>query len=175
MSRASSPLAAFSLIEVALALGVAAFCLIAIFGLLPVGLNSNRMSIEQTAANGIISAVAADLRATPVTVPRGQVATSQQFQIPIPANPVSSPVPKTLYFSADNQCASSLNGTNKADGTSWSPSLQTRYRLTITFLKNGGAKSATFADLKVSWPAPVDPSARVPAGSVDMFLALDRN
>src|SRR5437867_6168360 len=57
--------AAFSLVEVTLALGVAAFCLIAVFGLIPVGVQTNRNATSQTAATNIMAAVVADLRATP--------------------------------------------------------------------------------------------------------------
>jgi uncharacterized protein (TIGR02598 family) len=57
--------AAFSLIEVTLALGVAAFCFIAVFGLMQVGLQTNRNATSQTAATSIIAGVVADLRATP--------------------------------------------------------------------------------------------------------------
>src|SRR5438094_8087654 len=57
--------AAFSLVEVTLALGIAAFCLIAVFGLIPVGVQTNRNATSQTAATNIMAAVVADLRATP--------------------------------------------------------------------------------------------------------------
>ncbi len=60
---------AFSLIEVTLALGVAAFCLIAVFGLLPVGVNTNQSSIQQTAAASFATRIAADLRAAKATAP----------------------------------------------------------------------------------------------------------
>ncbi len=82
---------AFSLVEVTLALGLTSFCLVAIFGLLPVGLNNNKNSIQQTAASAIISAVVSDLYATPVTTPaRGAATTSVQYKIAIPANPITS-------------------------------------------------------------------------------------
>jgi len=54
---------AFSLVEVTLALGIAAFCLIAVLGLLPTGLKTQQASIQQTTANQIISTIFADLRA----------------------------------------------------------------------------------------------------------------
>ena len=60
----------FSLVEVTLALGVASVCLIAIFGLLPVGLRTNQDAIQQGSAADILGAVMADLRATSVTRPR---------------------------------------------------------------------------------------------------------
>ena len=48
-------IAAFSLVEVTLALGIAAFCLIAVFGLMPVGVQTNRNATSQTAATNIIA------------------------------------------------------------------------------------------------------------------------
>src|SRR5437773_10927056 len=56
---------AFSLVEVTLALGVAAFCLIAVFGLVPVGVQTNRNATSQTAATNILSSVVSDIRASP--------------------------------------------------------------------------------------------------------------
>lgn len=154
--------AAFTLVEVTLALGVAGFCLLAIFGLLPLALRSNQAALEQTAANGILSAVAADLRATPLTTPPGQAATSQQFTVPIPANPVTSaPAATTRYFTSDGKSATSLAATS-------------RYLLTVTFLPNGtNAKTATFVNLQVTWPAAAAVANAV--GSVQTFVALNRN
>ena len=43
-------IAAFSLVEVTLALGIAAICLVALFGLMPVGVQTNRSATSQTAA-----------------------------------------------------------------------------------------------------------------------------
>src|SRR5690242_4622223 len=46
--RCDSRAVAFSLLEVVLALGVAAFCLTAVLGLLPVGVQTNRNASSQT-------------------------------------------------------------------------------------------------------------------------------
>src|SRR5439155_24291374 len=54
---------AFSLVELTLALGIAAFCLLAVFGLMPIGVQTNRNTISQTAAANIMAAVIADMRA----------------------------------------------------------------------------------------------------------------
>ena len=56
---------AFSLVEVTLALGIAAFCLIAVFGLVPVGVQTNRNATSQTTATNILSSVVSDIRASP--------------------------------------------------------------------------------------------------------------
>ena len=156
---------AFTLVEVTLAIAVAAFCLVAILGLLPVGLLSNQASIEQTAANGILSAVITDLRTTPPVSAQVQSGTSQQFQIAIPGNSVTNPLSSgtaspPLYFTGDNQCSTSLTA-------------QSRYLLTITFLPNSGTRSATLVNLQVSWPAAAGLANA--AGSVQTMVALDRN
>src|SRR5438309_893278 len=98
----------FSLVEVTLALGVASVSLLVIFSLLPIGLQTNQRSIEQTASADILSAVASDLRATAVTTPRGSAATSPQFAISIPANPTGSTSTTILYFTRAGQFSTSL-------------------------------------------------------------------
>ena len=150
---------AFSLVEVTLALGVAAVSLLVIFSLLPLGLQTNQRSLEQTASVDILSAVAADLRATPVTNPRGNAATSSQFGINIPASGGTGTT--TLYVNSAGQS----NSSQQSDS---------RYRVTITFVSNGGgAKSATLADLKVTWPASAAISNA--QGTSEIFAAFDRN
>jgi uncharacterized protein (TIGR02598 family) len=151
--------AAFSLIEVTLALGVAAISMLVIFSLLPIGLQTNQRSIEQTASADILSAVAADLRATPVTNPRGNATTSIQFGIPIPA--ASNTGTTTLFFNSAGQFARSQQP-------------DSRYLATITFVSNGGAaKAASFAHLQITWPAGAATTSA--QGWAEMFAAFDRN
>lgn len=149
----------FSLVEVTLALGVASICLIAIFGLLPAGLQTSQDAIQQAASADILGNVIADLQATPVTTPVGGTIASPQFAIEIPANPVSGATTSTLFFTGEGQFTTSANS-------------ESRYRLTITFLPNAGSRAATLAHLKMTWPAAASP---VNASSAEMFLALDRN
>lgn len=149
---------AFSLVEMTLALGLSAFCLTAIMGLLPVGLRSSQEAREQTAATGLLSTVAADLRAAASTEDRETA--SPQFKIKIPANPVAEgEEPARLYLDSE--------GRPVAADTPGS-----RYRLTIHFLPNS-TRTATLATLQLTWPAPADPATA--EGSVQTFLALDRN
>ena len=154
---------ACSLVELTLALGVAAFCLLAVFGLMPVGVQTNRNATSQTAAANIMAAVIADLRGTARCV-----GTSTQFQITLgtgPGCPTNvSPSAATLYFDGTGQFATSL-GTNS------------RYQLNVTWNVGNatGACSSSLpcADLKVTWPA-----APIPAnagGSAEMFAAFNRN
>ena len=163
MKRLKFNVAAFSLVEITLALGVASFCLLAVFGLVPVGVQTNRNATSQTAATSIVSAVVADVRGTPLTNPAGQATTSLQYQIPIPQNPVTtSTTIAPIFFAQDGTFSTTMQPSS-------------RYRLTVTFRPNGTTHSPTYADVRVTWPAPVDPAATTPGGSVEMFAAFDRN
>lgn len=146
---------AFSLVEVTLALGVAAFSLLAIFGLLATGTQINHTAIEQSASGDILTAVAADLRATPKTT-----STSLQFGIAIPPNPVTA-TSTTLYFNTTGQSSTSIN-------------TDSRYRVVLSFLPNGGARAATLVSLRMTWPARADPT-KANTEAAEGFVALDRN
>jgi len=137
----------FSVAELTLAIGIAAICLVAVFGLMPVGVQTNRNTTSQMAATSLIAAVVADLRATPK-----DMETSSQFAITFGTD-------QTLYFDSAGQTSTSL-GANS------------RYRLKVTW---SGSAELRYADLKVTWPAPVDPAATRPGGSVETFAAFDRN
>jgi len=129
MKRLISVAGGFSLVEVTLALGVAAFCMIAVFGLMPAGLQTSRNATSQTAATGVIASVIADMRST-------NSSTSPQYGI-------TFGTAKTLYFDRDGQFATSL-GTNSL------------YQLSITFPWTSG--NTYGADLKVTWPAAATPT-----------------
>src|SRR5947208_3245796 len=59
--------AAFSLVEVVIALGVIGFALLAIIGLFPSALQSGRASIQETRANHLAEQVFSTLRSQPFT------------------------------------------------------------------------------------------------------------
>src|SRR5439155_8205063 len=148
---------AFSLVEVTLAIGVAAFCLIAVFGLLPVGLQTNRNATSQTVATNIIAFVVADLRANYKTTIPGT------WFSPLLCITLGNST--TLYFDSQSRCSSNLAGsTNPCGGGFTTPApLQTRYRVYITFPPSTG--NLTYANVKVTWPAAADPATTTPSGS----------
>jgi uncharacterized protein (TIGR02598 family) len=154
MRRCNFTATAFSLVEVTLALGIAAICLIAVFGLMPVGVQTNRNATSQTAAGNIISAVVTDLRTMPKTS-GSWAGVSLQFGIPLqPSTQLYR-----LYFDGQGRFTTSL-------------SADSRYQVNVTFPVKG---NLTYADIKLTWPAAVDPATTTPSGSVEMFAALDRN
>ena len=144
---------AFSLVEITLALGVAGFCFIAVLGLLPVGVQTNQRAIAQTGATGIFSSVVSDFSATPKAA-----TTSTQYGIGLSAGSTTM-----LYFDSQGQF-STLLGANSL------------YRLVVTIPTNpAGVNAATFAYLRVTWPALVDPLVTTPGGTSEMFAAFNRN
>lgn len=160
MKKRPASRSAFSLVEVVIAIGVATFCLVAIFGLLPIGISSNQTSAEQTAATNILTAVSADLRSAPNPSPRGSAQTSLVFKIPIPAaGATASAVPTTIYISEDGQPAASA--------------VAARYQMNLWMTPPVTGRGATIVRAHVSWP-PTAPIATA-AGFVETLIALDRN
>jgi hypothetical protein len=167
---------AFSLVEVTLALGIAAFCFLAVFGLMPVGVQTNRSATSQTAATNIIALAVADLRAPKP----GQV--SPMFTFIMPTDPRNPPefVPPDVVPCSGGQTSntSQIRYVDSQGQASTSINSTSRYRLIVTFVKNTtatAATDATYVNVKVTWPAAIDPCGITPGGSVEMFAALDRN
>jgi type II secretory pathway pseudopilin PulG len=171
---------AFSLVEVTLAMGVAAFALVAIFGLLPVGLNSNLASINQTAATSLATRLVADLRGQSKLV--GTNSVTQLYQIQLPAKGPGSTTYQTLFLREDGSVAQTgVPTSNQAINLTQNP----RYRATVVFNPppNASPKTATTARILITWPAVVDQAATTSAanmpknytGSFETVIALDRN
>jgi uncharacterized protein (TIGR02598 family) len=164
MKRFRTAKCAFSLVEVTLALGVTALSLLVILGMLPVSLKTNQASANQTVSNGIISQIAADLRAA-ARLPPGQV--SKQFSLD-PGKGIKGrwdPTPQYIYFDYDGR------PTNTNPNQSTAPS-EALYRATITY-RQPPTDTTSLADVKISWPAAQSDPTKV-AGSVEMFVAINR-
>jgi uncharacterized protein (TIGR02598 family) len=161
-SRSSS---AFSLAEVALALGVAAFAFIAVLGMMPVGLKTQQSSASQTKANAVMSQAIDFLRAD-VRLPPGQVKKAQGDWTNLNGHwgaPVH--VPDTLFFTNDGiEINGSINALTAPQNAV--------FRATITYLFPPTA-TTSIAKITVSWPAAQSDLTKV-AGSIEMFAAVNR-
>ena len=115
----------FSLVEVTIALGVAAVCLLSLFALLPIGLNSNNAAVQQTLAVDILNAVVSDLRNTP-----SGGTSSPQFGIPLAGSTTPVLVDESGQTSLTNQ----------------------RFRVTVVAVGTPD-NGATWLRATVSWPA----------------------
>ena len=178
---------AFSLVEVTLALGIAAFCLLAVFGLMPIGVQTNRNTTSQTAAANIMAAVVADLRATSKlysnskTYQAGDQVFSGGHCYVATFTTVGNPPPNSRFWSAGFPCprfgiSFGAPTTLYFDDAGRSPpAADPRYRLDVTFPTDWNSASPNLygASLKVIWPANADPST--PSGSAEMFAVFDRN
>ena len=160
MKRRKFKVAAFSLVEITLALGVAAFCLLAVFGLMPIGVQTNRNATSQTAATSIIAGVVADIRTAATATP--SATPSPLYNISVPARGGSNTSPQTLYFDSAGQFTTS-------------PGANSRYQLNVTFPVNPDPSTfkPTYTNLKLTWPAAA--AAANASGSVEMFAAFHRN
>ncbi len=175
MNHRSQSRSAFSLIEVTLAIGVAAFCLIAVMGLLPVAIKMQQASVQQTKANAIISQISSDLLAD-VRLPPGQASKAQGdwsnlhghwAQVATPANLhgrwAQVATPDVLYFTNDAK-QSGYQGSAPADAA---------FRATITYMLPP-TTTTSLANIKVTWPASIDPATGTPAGSAETYISVNR-
>src|SRR6266480_1778259 len=137
-------LSAFSLVEVTLAIGVAAVSLLVILAMLPVSVKTNQASFDQTVANSIISQIAADLRAA-ARLPPGQV--SKQFSLD-PSKGIKGrwdPTPQYVCFDYDGR------PTTTGCTQSTAP-FNALFRATVTY-RQPPVDTTSLADIKVTWPA----------------------
>ena len=168
MKRSIISQAAFSLVEVTLALGIAAFCLIAVFGLVPVGVQTNRNATSQTTATNILSSIVSDIRASP----KGTGNTAKYKIRRAKGNTW------TVCFDGQGQPDGAAQiGNQSCRAGNW------RYRLYVRIYPLTAPPSnltpfcATYVDLKLVWPAAADPLSTTvtPSGSVETVTSFYDN
>ena len=167
MKRSLHATAAFSLVEVVIALGVAAFGLIAVMGMLPTALKVHQTSIQQTTANEIMAAILNDLRAD-VVLPPGQASKETDSGFGLHGHWALVAVPDTLFFTNDGSQTGAV-----AQGTAPPAPAGAVFRAKITYLFPPTATTSV-ANVTITWPAQVDPTTSSPAGSVGTYIAVNR-
>lgn len=160
---------AFSLVEVSMALGVAAFCLTSLFGLLPVGMTSNQSCTEQTTAANVATSIVADLQAAAST---SALSPRFQFKLPSPSDSGQSTI-QTTYLRQDGTPSD-----GKAVGDAPVRG-ESRQRVTVTFSNQADQKSVTSVRILITWPALADNNPLLQptkfSGSYETVTLLDRN
>ncbi len=152
----------FSLVEVVVALGIAAFALISIISLLPTGINSARDSVQTTEASQIAGAIDADLRASAARMTDVQLPTnSRRFGIPImDTNDFSRCV---LYF-------------DEVGNTNPPASPLSKYRVTVTTTNlpftTPSTPTLSLVSIRVTWPAAAPVSNA--SGSLELCSSFTR-
>ncbi|XHR30650.1 MAG: hypothetical protein ACFUZC_08820 [Chthoniobacteraceae bacterium] len=153
---------AFSLVEIAIAIGISSVCFVSLLGVIPIGLNASTESIQQRTAAGLANAIIADLRATPAT----GSAVSSFYSIQFPSGQTSG---TTSFF---------LNEDGSFNGQTVSEPLP-KYRATVIVYSSPSGRTASAARVWITWPAVADlnPSA-LPSkysGAFETVIGLDRN
>ena len=165
MKLRSRSIAGFSLVEVTLALGIAAFCLIAVLGLVPVGVQTNRNATSQTTATNILSSVVSDIRASP----KGGTITAKYAVRRSKGNTT------TVCFDGQGQpdpLGGQINNVPCRAGN-WRYRLFVRiYPITALTSPNLKPYCANYAVLKLAWPAAADPLSTTPSGSVETVTSF---
>ncbi len=151
-------------------MGIASFCLITVFALLPMGVANDKETVDTTVAAGIAAQVIADLRVNPTAT------SSPHYSVPIPkaggATTITTTLPaaQILYFADDGSYSTTLVRTGAT------PSL---YRVSVGYAPPPtGKTTATILRVFVSWPAVADTTTAWPSkykGSYELITALDRN
>jgi uncharacterized protein (TIGR02598 family) len=167
----------FSLVEVVIALGVTAFCLLTLMGMLLVGINGNKTSVQQSAAANIAGAVMADLRATPLSNQSNysttEVLYSPRFQFVVPASGTGL---QTVFVADDGTPQTTVNQNLTAAASATST-----YRVDIVgpLRPATSQRQASSVYILITWPAQADPTAgTLPthyAGSFQAVTFLNQN
>lgn len=143
---------AFSLVEVAIALGVAGFVLIALLGLISQGVVSTKASVEESRALNLLDCVIADRKATPL----GE--NSQIYNLPLLDGSVAPGA--TGSFGVGDDYAPL--------GTDYGNS---RFRVDYTIWPTtANPKGPYILALRASWPA----AAATPENSVELLATFLR-
>ena len=165
MSRVSrrEQTSAFSLVEITIALGVAAFCLLAIVGLLQTGLTSEKATIGQTTGGGILSLIYSDLSAS-----QANASLSPAYQFSLSNQTLNTP--QTLYLSESGEPTGSIGS---------APTGASRFRVSVGIQSPAtNSQAPALARIVVTWPALADPVpgqwAAKASGSVEVLTALER-
>ena len=145
----SADQAGFSLVEVVIAVGIAAFCLVVMLGLIPTGLNTNKDSSGETAAANIVRNIFSDLRATAKTN-----TTTSLYGITFPSG--ASPAISTNYW-------------DDAGATNSSNSILTKYMSTVTVISNSPTLTVS---LLITWPHTA--LTNTAPGRYEVMTAIDR-
>lgn len=156
----------FSLVEVVLAVGVVAFCLLATAGMFPVVLKTQQTSIQQTTANEIMTQILADLRAD-VRLPPGQASKESTSGFNLHGHWAAVATPDTIYFTNDGD----QTPASQVNPGSVPPNAVFRAIITYLFPPTS---TTSLASISVTWPAQVNPATGAPAGKVETFIAVNR-
>lgn len=136
----------FTLVEVTMAIGIAAVSLLGVVALLPMGISSNRDSVNMTHAASVAESLVMDLRSV------AESGTSRLYGLTL--EPGESPA--LVYC--------------KTDGSKVSDAAEADYRAAVTVVPAASIHTPTTVRVVVAWPA-----TDRPMNSFEAVTALVRN
>ncbi len=144
---------AFSLVEVVIALGIASFALLTIMALLPTGIKSNQVSVQETEASGMLTTLAADLRNTHPLAASGK---SLLFGLPLPYAQSLGQTTANTTLSTNTLYTIGLDNTEKPISLTSTP--PPTFQISVIYinipqLAVAGSTAPIEARLIVNWPA----------------------
>lgn len=149
----------FSLVEVTLALGICAFCLISLVGLLPPGIAATNNASRETEAANLASALLADLQMSVILSTGSNGALTRQLG----STTALYRFPSAIGENSRNFITLATDGTEK-----WEPTTQSgQYRVKARVTRESADTPYSFT-VKVSWPG-VTAAAAKEQGSVTVI------
>ena len=156
----------FSLTELVVTLGVGSFCLLALIGTIPVGLQTVQQSNNQDEMVNLVTKVAGDINSTTTSASPCE---SPYFDLTLPPPGGASTIsaPQAVYLDASGAPTSGSQDPNSV------------YRLSVGFAPpSAGSTLATTARIMITFPALADTAAGWPThyvAAVQTMVTLDRN
>jgi type II secretory pathway pseudopilin PulG len=153
--RSPEPSRAFSMVEVAIALGIVSFALLTVLALLPMGMKSNQISAEETRAVNILSMLEADLRNTHPLANSGR-STMFGFVLPYALDASNRRIFNPAVVSAGTALAEGATiGLDEAENQV-PLSGRPRFQVSVVYPTNlppAGSTASLRARLVINWPA----------------------
>ena len=172
----------FSLVEVSVAIAILSFCLLTLLALLPAGLARTTDSLQKTAAAGIASQIAADIRDTPpATNSTYPSPPSPRYGLTFDSSSSSTGSTNTFYLDDTGNPTGAINGAINASSIYKATVVMTVPKLTPGANLSSGYfnNKPTFVRIIVTWPAQEDRTAgSLPShfqGLYESDTAVDRN
>jgi type II secretory pathway pseudopilin PulG len=144
----------FSLVEIAIALGVVSFALLSVMALLPVGIQTNHISTEETRATSLLTVLEADLRNSGYNASNN--GTSYIFKFPTPYLYASATATTPAFNTA---VLNGILGAGQTTGLTEAEALVpaatgVRYQVSVIYTKVPTAPSLSpvEARLIINWP-----------------------
>ena len=163
----------FSLVEVALALGITGVCLLAVLGLLPSGTTVSRAATQSTKANLVAAQVMNFLRAD-VVLPPGQASKAQGSWVNLSGHWAQVAVPDTLYFTNE------VKQTGNAVNSPGSVPADAAFVANMNYIAPPTVTTSV-CRITVAWPAVAAPvlangdlDLTNVAGSIELFVTVNR-